>query len=88
MSTAHDCADPPGTGKIDFGGRRFRVSFLPKARRKPMPLKTTLTALALALMPVLGAAEGCSDRSHQAQSCAPGTVWDSESRSCTEQANS
>ena len=34
-----------------------------------MPLKTTLTALALALMPVLGAAEGCSDRSHQAQSC-------------------
>ena len=53
-----------------------------------MPLKTTLTALALALMPVLGAAEGCSDRSHQAQSCAPGTVWDSESRSCTEQANS
>jgi len=53
-----------------------------------MHLKTTLTALALAVMPVLAAAQGCFDSSHQAQSCAPGTVWDSESRSCTEQANS
>lgn len=53
-----------------------------------MHLKTTLTALALAVMPVLAAAEGCFDGTHQAQSCAPGTVWDSESRSCTKQANS
>lgn len=50
-----------------------------------MKIKTTIAALALALIPAMGSAMGCSDRSHQAQSCAEGTVWDNDSRSCVKQ---
>ena len=50
-------------------------------------MKTTLAALALALMPALASAM-CSDKSHQAMSCADGTVWDAASNSCVKQVSS
>ncbi len=52
-----------------------------------MTLKTTLTALALILVPALSYAK-CSERDHQAQSCAAGTAWDSASQSCAPQTSS
>jgi hypothetical protein len=52
-----------------------------------MTLKTIATALVLSTLPALSYAM-CSDREHQAQSCAPGTVWDSTSQTCVEQINS
>lgn len=50
-----------------------------------MTIKTALAALALTFIPAFGFAMGCSDRSHQAQSCATGSVWDAESKSCVKQ---
>ncbi|MCB1313741.1 MAG: hypothetical protein KDK29_18505 [Sedimentitalea sp.] len=49
-----------------------------------MTLKTTLSALALIALPAISFAM-CSERGHQAQSCAPGTVWDANTQSCVEQ---
>ena len=56
-------------------------------RRVSMPFKTLLVALPLALLPVLSHA-GCSERGHQAQSCAPGSVWDVATQSCVKQVSS
>lgn len=47
-----------------------------------MTVKTTFAALALILVPTLSLAFGCSGRGNHAQSCAPGTVWDSVQQSC------
>jgi len=49
-----------------------------------MKLKTLLAALALSAAPSFGIAM-CSGDSHQAMSCAEGTVWDSETNSCVQQ---
>lgn len=50
-------------------------------------IKTLLAAAALALVPALGFA-ACSGSSHQAMSCAEGTVWDAESGTCVSQISS
>ncbi|MCM2560991.1 carbohydrate-binding module family 14 protein [Lutimaribacter sp. EGI FJ00015] len=52
-----------------------------------MKIKTTLAALALITAPALASAM-CSDKTHQAMSCAEGTVWDSASQACVSQVNS
>ncbi len=52
-----------------------------------MTLKTVAAALVLVTIPALSFAK-CSEREHQAQSCAPGTSWDSVSQSCVDQASS
>ena len=51
-----------------------------------MTIKTFLTAAALTVLPALGYA--CPAHSNQAQSCAPGTVWDAAQEACVKQANS
>ncbi|UWQ92906.1 hypothetical protein QEZ52_09275 [Aliisedimentitalea scapharcae] len=48
----------------------------------------TLVLTAALLLPSLAAAMGCSGREHQAQSCAAGTTWDSNSQSCVKIINS
>lgn len=53
-----------------------------------MKLKTALAALALTVAPVAALAMGCSDRSHEAQSCATGMVWDSNLQTCVKQITS
>ncbi|MFK7752805.1 MAG: hypothetical protein AB8B51_09660 [Sedimentitalea sp.] len=50
-----------------------------------MTIKTVLAALALTVIPAVSFAMGCSERSHQAQSCAAGSVWDTTSSSCVKQ---
>lgn len=52
-----------------------------------MTLKTVAAALVLVTIPALSFAM-CSDREHQAQSCAPGMMWDSVSQGCVVQTNS
>lgn len=52
-----------------------------------MTIKTILTALALTVLPAASFAM-CSGKSHQAMSCAEGTVWDVESESCVKQVTS
>ena len=52
-----------------------------------MTMKTILTAFTIALMP-MSAFAMCSGKSHQAMSCAEGTVWDIESQSCVKQVSS
>ncbi len=52
-----------------------------------MTLRTGLAALVLILVPALSYAY-CSDRGNQAQSCAPGTVWDHATQTCVEQVSS
>lgn len=52
-----------------------------------MTLKTLVAAMALTLIPVVSFAM-CSDRQHQAQSCATGTVWDSDKATCIPQVSS
>ncbi|MFC3118467.1 carbohydrate-binding module family 14 protein [Jhaorihella thermophila] len=52
-----------------------------------MFVKTVIVTLCLAVLPAAAYA-GCSSRGHQAQSCAPGTVWDAASQSCVKQVNS
>lgn len=52
-----------------------------------MTAKTLLAALALTVLPVISYA-ACSERGHQAQSCAAGTVWDANQQTCVEQASS
>ncbi|MCA8879784.1 MAG: hypothetical protein KDA73_07460 [Rhodobacteraceae bacterium] len=53
-----------------------------------MTLKTLTAAALLALAPVLAHAM-CGDKVRDsAQSCAPGTVWDSATHSCTSQTTS
>ncbi|WP_428925360.1 hypothetical protein [Marinibacterium sp. SX1] len=52
-----------------------------------MTVKTALAALALTCLPALGFAE-CNWSKQQAQSCAPGTTWDSEAMACVDQVTS
>lgn len=52
-----------------------------------MKIKTAFASVALCLVPALGFAT-CPYDEHQAQSCAPGTVWDSAQKTCVEQVNS
>lgn len=52
-----------------------------------MKTKTALAALALITLPALASAM-CSDKSHQAMSCAEGMVWDAATSSCTKQVSS
>lgn len=52
-----------------------------------MTLKMIATTLVLSTLPALSYAM-CSDKEHQAQSCAPGTVWDTDSQTCVSQINS
>lgn len=52
-----------------------------------MALKTAFITLALVALPALASAE-CSWSKHQAQSCAPGSVWDAQSESCVKQITS
>lgn len=51
-----------------------------------MKIRSLLAAAALSAAPTFGFAQ-CEDR-HQAQSCAPGMVWDSTQKTCVDQANS
>lgn len=51
-----------------------------------MTAKTLLAALALTILPAVSYAF-CSERGHQAQSCAAGTVWDANLQTCVKQAN-
>ncbi|WP_211299415.1 hypothetical protein [Pukyongiella litopenaei] len=54
-----------------------------------MTIKTALVAFVLATTPAVSmAVGGCSERDHQAQSCAPGTVWDAGQQLCVDQASS
>lgn len=53
-----------------------------------MTLKTLVAAVALTLIPALSFAMGCSGRGHQAQSCAPGSVWDANAQGCVKQISS
>ncbi len=50
-----------------------------------MTIRTALVALTLAVAPAVTLAGGCFDREHQAQTCAPGHVWDSVQQSCIKQ---
>lgn len=50
-----------------------------------MTIKTALVAMTLCLSPAIGFAAGCSDHKTQAQSCATGTVWDANLKSCVKQ---
>lgn len=52
-----------------------------------MMFKTLTCAAVIALMPAVSFAF-CSGKSHQAQSCAVGTVWDAATKSCVQQINS
>jgi len=53
-----------------------------------MIIKTTVTALALILVPAMSmAAYNCSARGNQAQSCASGTVWNVAQQTCVQQVN-
>jgi len=52
-----------------------------------MTLKTILTALALTVLPAVSYAM-CSGHTDQAQSCAPGTVWDSATETCVDKVSS
>lgn len=48
-----------------------------------MKIKTTLAVLALMCAPSLATAMGCSIKhDQQAMTCAEGTTWDADSRSC------
>ena len=77
--------------RIRFDAAAIRDTFLidptatQQAKDDPMTLKTALAALALTLVPAMGFAMGCSERSHQAQSCADGTVWDDALKTCVKQ---
>lgn len=50
-----------------------------------MTFKTACVAVVLSLAPVMTLAMGCSERGNHAQSCAPGTAWDSNLQSCVKQ---
>lgn len=52
-----------------------------------MTLKTVAAALVLVTIPAVSFAT-CTDREHQAQSCASGMMWDSVSQSCVTQTSS
>ena len=51
-----------------------------------MTIKTALAALALTVLPAMSFAM-CSGKSHQAMSCAAGSVYDAASGTCVPQAN-
>ncbi|MEX0279710.1 MAG: carbohydrate-binding module family 14 protein [Arenibacterium sp.] len=50
-----------------------------------MTIKTAIVALTLTCLPVASFAMGCFDHKVQTQSCAAGTVWDADSRTCVKQ---
>ncbi|MFC3615919.1 chitin-binding domain-containing protein [Lutimaribacter marinistellae] len=52
-----------------------------------MKTKIALTALALIALPAVSFAM-CSDRQHQAQSCAAGSQWNADTQSCEKVVNS
>ncbi|MCR9127845.1 MAG: adenylosuccinate lyase [Rhodobacteraceae bacterium] len=52
-----------------------------------MTIKTALAALALTILPAVSFAMCSGSKSHQAMSCAQGTVYDAASGSCVQQAN-
>lgn len=52
-----------------------------------MTIKTILAALALTVLPAVSYA-ACSGKSHQAMSCAEGSVWDADTRTCVKQVSS
>lgn len=48
-----------------------------------MKIKTTLAALALIVTPALAAAAGCmGDHKEASMSCADGSTWDPNTRTC------
>lgn len=51
-------------------------------KRYTMQVKTILTAAALTLASAVSAYAGCTYHEQQAMSCAEGTTYDSESKSC------
>lgn len=53
-----------------------------------MTLRILISAVALITIPAVSFAMGCSGRGHQAQSCAPGTVWDANTQNCVKQVSS
>lgn len=55
-----------------------------------MTTRTTLAAIALALLPTWAAAEGCHRGMKEitASSCAEGTVWDAMKGTCVQQPTS
>ena len=53
-----------------------------------MTVKTVIAALALVALPALASAECNWSKTHQAQSCATGTQWDSQAGACVEIVNS
>ncbi len=55
-----------------------------------MPTKTTLAAIALALLPTLAQAQGCHERTKDvtASSCKEGSVWDEAKGMCVLQPSS
>lgn len=52
-----------------------------------MTAKILMTAVALTVLPAAAFAT-CSGKSHQAMSCAEGSVWDADTRSCVQQVSS
>lgn len=52
-----------------------------------MTFKTLTCAAVIALLPAVSFAY-CSGKSHQAQSCSPGTIWDAAAGTCVQQVNS
>jgi hypothetical protein len=52
-----------------------------------MTAKIVFTALALTILPATAFAT-CSGKTHLGMSCAEGTVWDADSRTCVEQVSS
>lgn len=49
-----------------------------------MKIKTLIAAMALATLPAASYAM-CAGKSHQAMSCAEGTMWDAASQTCIKQ---
>ncbi len=49
-----------------------------------MKIKLFAAVIALTALPAAGYAM-CSDKSHQAMSCADGAVWDASSQTCIKQ---
>ncbi|WP_189680250.1 hypothetical protein [Seohaeicola zhoushanensis] len=52
-----------------------------------MTFRIALTALSLSLAPFAAVAE-CSGHEQKVQSCAPGSAWDAENKSCVKQITS
>jgi hypothetical protein len=53
-----------------------------RKRGESMKIKVVATSVALTLATSLSAFAACDNHSKQAMTCADGTSWDSQSRSC------